>query len=938
MTQQLNDIIKLFVDEKVINTSLEQIMGDCFGRYSKYIIQERALPDVRDGLKPVQRRILYGMNQMGVGSSKPYKKSARITGEVMGKYHPHGDSSIYEALVRMSQDFKMLVPLIDMHGNNGSIDGDSPAAMRYTETRLSRAAEVLLTDLEKRTVSFIPNFDDQELEPTVLPAKFPNLLVNGSYGIAAGYATKIPPHNLSEVINATIMLLRNPQTPLSKLMTAIKGPDFPTGGIVQGRDEIISAFKTGVGKIVLRGKVNVKQIETGPQILITEIPYEVNKANLVHAIDALRANKTLEDILEVRDETDQKGLQIAIDLKPKSDPNVVLSYLYKNTELQVYYNYNMTSIIDRKPQLTGIVTVLNAYINHQREVITNRSNFLLEKAEKRKHIVVGLIKMVSVLDEVIKIIRQSLNKTNAKENLMVTFDFSELQAEAIVTLQLYRLSSTDIEQLRNELVELDKEIKSLELILNSDQELVAVIERELREVQGLLGTKRKTEIQDKIETIKIDEKELISNEAVMVGVTKEGYISRSTIKSHLQTKVPGLKKDDAFLYEDQAQTLDTLLIFTNFGNYIFLPVYKLDDQKWGDLGTFMGNIVPVKTQEKPIKVLRISNFDTNQDILLATKKAMMKQIKLRDMLVSRYSKPIKCISLGKGDELLSVDIDTRPNIIALSKKGFVLRFKTNELPQYGLQASGVKSVNIQPNDELAGACFIADSDYLIALSSRGHIMCEQAGVIPQYNRNRKGIQLIEQPKTSPHLFVDIVSLSKAQEKDNCKVNIITTKKNIYLTPKELKTQQNKYGKKVVNADDGEPLDIIIKKSLNDIIYEAEKRIIRQPKPKPSLGEAEYESDNNLDIFDSTEELLNTKFTPTAESEEESEDFDYSQYAEGGYHEEEGYEAVGIDKEIDQQVNEQNDAYLETRRIAEEIAKGNVDKIEIKKLNLFDDEE
>ena len=880
------DMLDKFLDDKIIATNLEEIMADGFGRYSKYIIQERALPDVRDGLKPVQRRILYGMNQMGVFSGKPYKKCARITGEVMGKYHPHGDSSIYEALIRLSQDFKMLLPLVDVHGNNGSIDGDSPAAMRYTEARLAKAAEVLLEDLDKRTVSFIPNFDDQELEPVVLPSKFPNLLVNGASGIAAGYATKIPPHNLNEVINATITLLKNPNASVLRLMQYLHGPDFPTGGIVQGRDEIISAFTNGAGRVVVRGKLHVKETDDGPRIIITEIPYEVNKAQLVHSIDQLRVDKVLDDIVEIRDETDQSGLQIAIDLKKGSDPNIVIAYLYKNTELQVYFNYNIVSIIDHKPQQTGIIPILKAYINHQKEVITNRSNYLLERAEKRKHIVEGLIKMVSIIDEVIKIIRQSINKQNSKENLMSIFDFSELQAEAIVTLQLYRLSTTDINDLKEEMISLNRTIKELTLILSDEDVLNNVIETELRNVQGLLGVRRKTSIEDKIETIKIDEKELVSEEKIYLGITKEGYVTRSSLKNQKQSKNQGLKENDAYLFKGETTTLETALIFTDQGNYIFLPLYKLEEQKWSDLGTHIGNLAAIKSGEKPVGVIIVKNFDTNQDILLATKKAVMKQVKLRDLKVSRYSKPIKVISLNKGDELVSIDYDIRPNIVSVSKNGNILRFKTIELPQYGLQASGVKSMALDSDDELIGAAYISENDDIAVLTNRGHVIREAISTFKLYGRYRRGTKLIDQLKTAPHIMVSLQAISKQQDKDNVLVNIITKKTNVYLISKELKSLGNKYGKKVVKEEDGEPVRMIVNKSNNEEVY------VNNAPRATTLNE------KNVEVV----------------------------------------EEVGIEKEIKAQVKKRTDSFLSTKSLADKIVNQDKPIIKLTKLDLFDNDE
>ncbi|MDR4968904.1 MAG: DNA topoisomerase IV subunit A, partial [Acholeplasmataceae bacterium] len=618
-----------------------------FARYSKYIIQDRALPDARDGLKPVQRRILYAMQQMGMLHNKPYKKSARIAGEVMGKYHPHGDSSIYEAMVRLSQDFKMRVPLIDMHGNNGSIDGDSAAAMRYTEARLSRASEALLGDIDKRTVPFVPNFDDEELEPTVLPAKFPNLLVNGATGISAGYATKIPPHNLREVVEATIAYLDNENITIEEITKMIKGPDFPTGGIVQGQSGILSALDKGSGKVVIRAKTEIEEIsKSQDRIIVTEIPYEVNKADLVRSIDVLRIDKKIDDILEIRDESDQQGLRIAIDLKKGADAQFILNYLFKSSDLQVAYNYNMVAILNHRPVLVGVLPILKAYVDHQKDVITNRSNYELAKANKRQHIVLGLIKMVSVVEDIIKIIRKSQNKQNAKENIMEAFGFTEVQAEAIVTLQLYRLSNTDILALQQESDNLLAFIKELEHILSSEQALRRVIKRELVEIVNLLGEDRRSEIEAEIDVIKIDQKELISEERVMIGITKEGYIKRASTRSHQASLTIGLKAQDALIFEKELNTLDTLLIFTNLGNYIYLPVFKIDEQKWKDLGIYINNITPIEKNEKIIKVIAVSNFKTDETILLATLQGMMKQAKLQDFEVTRYSKPIKAMKLS----------------------------------------------------------------------------------------------------------------------------------------------------------------------------------------------------------------------------------------------------------------------------------------------------
>ncbi len=700
-------------------------------------------------------------------------------------------------MARMAQEFKMLVTLVDMHGNKGSIDGDSPAAMRYTEARLSKASEYLLEDLDKRTVPFVPNFDDEELEPVVLPAKFPNLLVNGSMGISAGYATKIPPHNLEEVIQATIAYLKNPNLTTKEAMKYVKGPDFPTGGIVQGLVGIKEALETGAGKIIIRSKVFVEEIsKTQDRIVVTEIPYEVNKSNLVKTIDLLRINKTLEDILEVRDETDQEGLRIAIDLKKGADPNIVLAYLLKNTELQISYNYNMIAIVNRKPEQVGLIQILKAYVEHQKEVITNRSNFLLEKAQKREHIVLGLIKMVSILDEVIHTIRNSNNKADAKQQIQNKFSFSELQSEAIVTLQLYRLSNTDITDLQNEYNSLKNQIKDLEIILTNETALINVIEQELKKTAKDLREDRKTQLEAEIDIIRIDEKELISEEKVMIGITKEGYVVRSNLRSYSTTKTPGLKADDSFLFEKEVNTLDTLLIFTSLGNYIFYPVYKLEDQKWGDLGIYINNIVSIEKDETIVKVYAITNFDTNQTLLLATKSGMMKQINLKDLEVSRYSKSIRAMRIKPDDKLVSVDFDEKENILAMTKNGYALRFLTIDLPLYGLQAAGVRGMLLANDDELVYSIYANQEDDFYFLTSRGHAIKDSISLLPLYNRARRGVSILERLKSNPHYVKSVQRVTKNQANEDSEVLVITDNNHFKFRVSDLKYSSNKFGKKL----------------------------------------------------------------------------------------------------------------------------------------------
>ena len=569
------------------NMSLEDIMGERFGRYSKYIIQERALPDIRDGLKPVQRRILYSMNKDGNTYDKGYRKSAKSVGNIMGNFHPHGDSSIYDAMVRMSQDWKNREILVEMHGNNGSMDGDPPAAMRYTEARLSEIAGYLLQDIDKNTVPWAWNFDDTEKEPTVLPAAFPNLLVNGATGISAGYATDIPPHNLAEVIDAVVYMIDHPSAKLDKLMEFLPGPDFPTGAIIQGKDEIRKAYETGKGRVVVRSRTEIEQLKGGKeQIIVTEIPYDVNKAVLVKKIDDVRVNNKVPGIAEVRDESDRTGLRIAIELKKDADSQTILNYLLKYTDLQVNYNFNMVAIDNFTPRQVGLQKILSSYIAHRRDIIVARSKFDKDKAEKRLHIVEGLIRVISILDEVIALIRASENKADAKENLKVSDEFSEEQAEAIVTLQLYRLTNTDIVTLQNEEADLREQIATLAAIIGDERTMFNVMKRELRDIKKKFGNDRRSELQAETKTIEIDTASLIVEEETYVSITRGGYVKRTSPRSFNASTIDevGKRDDDDLILVQQAKTTQHLLMFTNQANVIYRPIHELPDIRWKDLG------------------------------------------------------------------------------------------------------------------------------------------------------------------------------------------------------------------------------------------------------------------------------------------------------------------------------------------------------------------
>mgnify|MGYP000607414483 FL=1 len=813
MAKQTKDLIKEFVDQKILEENLEDLVGERFGRYSKYIIQDRALPDVRDGLKPVQRRVLYSMFKLGMAHDKPYKKSARIVGDVIGKYHPHGDTSVYDAMVRLSQPWKMLTPLVDMHGNKGSIDGDSPAAMRYTEARMSAASEYLLLDIEKRTVDFVPNFDDEEYEPTVLPARYPNLLVNGATGISAGYATEIPPHNLREVINAVVKRIEKPDLTVDDVLKIVKGPDFPTGAIVQGKDEIRQAFETGRGRIIIRAKTDI----VDQQIIITELPYDVNKANLVRKIDDIRIKKQVDGIEEVRDESDREGLRIVVDVKKGVDPTVIESFLLKKTDLTKSFNYNMVAINNKRPMLMGILQILDAYIIHQKEVITNRSNYDLRKAEKRLHIVDGIIKMMDVLDEVIHLIRQSKNKKDAKTKLAKAYKFTDEQAEAIVTLQLYRLSTTDIMALQEEARDLHQEIDQLTLVLNNEKELERVIIDELREVQKSLAQKRLSVIEEEIEKITISEEELIADEQVVVGITKEGYVKSTSIRSYRATEETTLRDNDSILFAEEVSTLNTILIFTNKGNYVYLPVYKIPNYKWKELGTHINNIVHLEEDETIVKVMCITDFTAAKTLLFVTRDNLIKQTELKEFDVSRYTKTIRAIALNDDDEVVAVDItdDVLSEVLIFSEKGEGLRFNLAEIPVTSTTAKGVKGMNLSRRQKLAAGIVLKDHHDLLLLTNRGTIKRIDISEIPKKRRTNKGVQLYKIVRSNPYLVRDACLMNATQYKNRANVRVNTTKTGLLINAFDIKTDKTENGKSFIASKLGEPLYIHIEQMEED---------------------------------------------------------------------------------------------------------------------------
>ncbi|HDB5627106.1 TPA: DNA topoisomerase IV subunit A [Staphylococcus aureus] len=745
------------MSEIIQDLSLEDVLGDRFGRYSKYIIQERALPDVRDGLKPVQRRMLYAMYSSGNTHDKNFRKSAKTVGDVIGQYHPHGDSSVYEAMVRLSQDWKLRHVLIEMHGNNGSIDNDPPAAMRYTEAKLSLLAEELLRDINKETVSFIPNYDDTTLEPMVLPSRFPNLLVNGSTGISAGYATDIPPHNLAEVIQATLKYIDNPDITVNQLMKYIKGPDFPTGGIIQGIDGIKKAYESGKGRIIVRSKVEEETLRNGrKQLIITEIPYEVNKGSLVKRIDELRADKKVDGIVEVRDETDRTGLRIAIELKKDVNSESIKNYLYKNSDLQISYNFNMVAISDGRPKLMGISQIIDSYLNHQIEVVANRTKFELDNAEKRMHIVEGLIKALSILDKVIELIRSSKNKRDAKENLIEVYEFTEEQAEAIVMLQLYRLTNTDIVALEGEHKELEALIKQLRHILDNHDALLNVIKEELNEIKKKFKSERLSLIEAEIEEIKIDKEVMVPSEEVILSMTRHGYIKRTSIRSFNASGVEdiGLKDGDSLLKQQEVNTQDTVLVFTNKGRYLFIPVHKLADIRWKELGQHVSQIVPIEEDEVVINVYNEKDFNTDAFYVFATQNGMIKKSTVPLFKTTRFNKPLIATKVKENDDLISVMRFEKDQLITvITNKGMSLTYNTSELSDTGLRAAGVKSINLKVEDFVVMTEGVSENDTILMATQRGSLKRISFKILQVAKRAQRGITLLKELKKNPHRIV-----------------------------------------------------------------------------------------------------------------------------------------------------------------------------------------
>lgn len=795
--------------EKIYDYTLEEIMGDRFGRYAKSIIQDRALPDVRDGLKPVQRRILWSMYESHNTYDKPFRKSAKAVGDIMGHYHPHGDSSIYDALVRLSQRWKMREPLVEIHGNNGSIDGDGPAASRYTEARLSKIANVMLSDINKDAVKMTLNYSDEDLEPTVLPAHFPALLVNGSTGISAGYATNIPPHNLAEVIDATIKRIDSPNCRLDTILEIIKGPDFPTGGVVEGKEGLIQAYTTGKGKVVLKANYEIIEEKGKKQILIKEIPYEVLKEQLKKKIEDIKSDKKIDGIVDVIDESDRTNMaRLVIELKKDADANLIINYLLKNTDLQINYNFNVVAIDNKRPKTLGLLEILDAFILHKEEVVINRSKFDLEHSKKRLHIVEGFIKALDILDEVIKTIRKSKNKADAIENLVKEYDFTTEQATAIVMMQLYKLTNTDVTDLQNEHANLLELIKYLTSVINDESVLKGVMKEELRSIKKEFATSRRTIIKDEITEIKIDELSMIPKEDYIVSVSKSGYIKKLSIKVYNSNNETDyvLKEKDYLIGLYKINNIDTIILITNLGNYCYLPVRDITECKYKDIGKHISSYIPLSEGETIIASFGIKNFDS-RTITLFSKDGFVKQTELSNLPVTRYSKPMTIFKLKGNDEVVSASINDGV-VYIVTENGFALKFNKEEIPVVGLKTSGVKGIKLVSDSVVSAFVTNENHEYITIFTDKNTAKRIKLEEIDYSKRSLKGDNILHSPKSKKYKITECYAGS--------------SKTNYGLIREETETIKSS---EINIMDKSSTGSTISKKDLTDVFKEARLKVI-----------------------------------------------------------------------------------------------------------------
>ena len=830
--------------EKIYDYTLEEIMGDRFGRYAKSIIQDRAIPDVRDGLKPVQRRILWSMYESKNTYDKPFRKSAKAVGDIMGHYHPHGDSSIYDALVRLSQRWKMREPLVEMHGNNGSIDGDGPAASRYTEARLSRLSNVMLSDINKDSVKMTLNYSDEDLEPTVLPAHFPALLVNGSTGISAGYATNIPPHNLAEVIDGTIKRIDSPNCRLETILEIIKGPDFPTGAVVEGKNGLIDAYTTGKGKVVVRANYEIIEEKGKKQILIKEIPYEVLKETLKKKIEDIKSDKKIDGITDVIDESDRINMaRLVIELKKDADAELIMNYLFKNTDLQINYNFNVVAIVNKRPKTLGILEVLDAFIEHKKEVVINRSKFDLEHSKKRLHIVEGFIKAIDILDEIIKTIRRSKNKSDAIDNLVKEYDFTTEQATAIVMMQLYKLTNTDITDLKNEHAELLKLIDYLNKVISDEDVLKNVMKEELRSIKKEFATPRRTIIKDEITEIKIDELSMIPKEDYIVSVSKSGYIKKLSIKAYNQNNDTDfvLKENDYLIGLYKINNIDTIILITNLGNYLYLPVRDITECKYKEIGKHISSYITLSEGEVIVSSFGIKKFD-NRTITLFTKDGLVKQTELSLLPVARYSKPMTIFKLKDNDEVISASLNDGV-VYIITENGFALKFSKEEIPVVGLKTSGVKGIKLVNDKVVSGFVTNDNHEYITIFTDKNTAKRVKLDEIDFSKRSLKGDNILHSPKSKKYNIVktyagtsktnyglidgtgELIKSSDINIMDKSSTGSALSKKNIEGIFKEarLKVIDDTPVETMVKEESVKPLEVPIKEEVQEVKKEEKKK-------------------------------------------------------------------------------------------------------------------
>lgn len=834
--------------EKIYDYTLEEIMGDRFGRYAKSIIQDRALPDVRDGLKPVQRRILWSMYESKNTYDKPFRKSAKAVGDIMGHYHPHGDSSIYDALVRLSQRWKMREPLVEIHGNNGSIDGDGPAASRYTEARLSKIANVMLSDINKDAVKMTLNYSDEDLEPTVLPAHFPALLVNGSTGISAGYATNIPPHNLAEVIDATIKRIDSPNCRLDTILGIIKGPDFPTGGVVEGKEGLIQAYTTGKGKVVLKANYEIIEEKGNKQILIKEIPYEVLKEQLKKKIEDIKSDKKIDGIVDVIDESDRTNMaRLVIELKKDADANLIINYLLKNTDLQINYNFNVVAIDNKRPKTLGLLEILDAFILHKEEVVINRSKFDLEHSKKRLHIVEGFIKALDILDEVIKTIRKSKNKADAIENLVKEYLFTTEQATAIVMMQLYKLTNTDVTDLQNEHSNLLELIKYLTSVINDESVLKGVMKEELRSIKKEFATPRRTIIKDEITEIKIDELSMIPKEDFIVSVSKSGYIKKLSVKvynANNETEYV-LKEKDYLIGLYKINNIDTIILITNLGNYCYLPVRDITECKYKDIGKHISSYIPLSEGETIIASFGIKNFDS-RTITLFSKDGLVKQTELSNLPVTRYSKPMTIFKLKDNDEVVSASINDGI-VYIVTENGFALKFNKEEIPVVGLKTSGVKGIKLVSDSVVSAFVTNENHEYITIFTDKNTAKRVKLEEIDYSKRSLKGDNILHSPKSKKYKITECYAGS--------------SKTNYGLIREETETIKSS---DISIMDKSSTGSTISKKDLTDVFKEARLKVIDDAQPSTP----EHEESSSVETPKKEEKTQEVKEEPKEDKKQE----------------------------------------------------------------------